>query len=95
MRGQKTLEIANAAEVEDALKAIGMGQSATGALRKCPDDYVLVMKDKDGATKGSIGLCTAETLAPEFFFTGRERKGISLADEAALRKMLKIPAPKR
>lgn len=91
---KKMLELTKAADVDAALKAIGMDQSPTGALRRCPDEFVLLMKDKDGQTKGSVGLCTAETLGPEFFATGVDRKGITLSDEAALRKLLKIPAPK-
>jgi predicted small lipoprotein YifL len=97
MDKKKHLTFSKAPEVEKVLGAIGLDQSAKGDLRKCPDDFVLIMKDKDDAEKGTVGICNAETLGPEFTPAGGERKGITIPDEAAFRKLLKLPkapAPK-
>jgi hypothetical protein len=90
----KKPEITKAADVDAVLKAIGLDQTAEGALRKCPDDLTLSLKDKDKKVKGMIGLCNAEGLGPEFWTEGGERKGIKVSDEAGLRKILKLAAPK-
>jgi hypothetical protein len=88
--GKKKLEITKAAEVEALLKAIGTEQIPSGPKRRCMDDWTVVMKDAAGAEKGSVGLCKVETLGPEFFAPSGERKGITLADEAALKKALHL-----
>lgn len=91
--GKKKTELAKAADVEAVLEAIGTDQTPSGVLRKCPDDWTLVMKDAAGVEKGSVGLCRAETLGPEFWAPKGERKGITLADEAGLKKVLKLEDP--
>lgn len=90
----KKPEITKAADVDAVLKAIGLDQTAEGALRKCPDDLTLSLKDKDKKVKGMVGLCNVEGLGPEFWTEGGERKGIKVSDEAGLRKVLKLAAPK-
>ncbi len=90
----KKPEITKAADVDAVLKAIGLDQSAEGVLRKCPDDLTLSLKDKDKKVKGMVGLCNVEGLGPEFWTEGGERKGIKVSDEAGLRKVLKLAAPK-
>ena len=89
-QGKKKLDFTKQADVDALLKAIGTDQVPSGPQRRCPDDWVIVMKDKEGKEQGNIGLCNAETLGPEFFSSKGDRKGITLADEAAVRKMLKI-----
>jgi hypothetical protein len=88
--GKKKAEITKAADVDALLKAIGTDQVPSGPLRRCPDDWVVVMKDASGAETGSVGLCKSETLGPEFWAPKGERKRITLADEAAVKKALKI-----
>jgi hypothetical protein len=93
MEKKKQRTISKAAEVEAVLKSINADQSAKGELRKCPDDFVLVFMDDSGAEKGEVGVCNAESLGPEFTPAGGERKGITIPDEAAFRKDLKLPKP--
>jgi hypothetical protein len=90
---KELLTISEPKEIEEVLEAINIGQSATGILRRCTDDFVLVMLDEAGTAKGEVGLCDAEMLGPEFTPAGGERKGITLADEEAFRKNLKLPKP--
>lgn len=93
-RGKATITMTKPADVDALLAAIGTEQVPVKApLRRCPDQWVLALKDKEGAVRGSVGLCTAETLAPEFSAPGVDRMPITLVDEASARKLLQIEAP--
>jgi hypothetical protein len=91
-KGKKKSDFKKAADVEAVLKAVGPDAQPAGELRKCPDDLELQMKAKDGKVKGHVGICNVEGLGAEFWTEG-DRKGFKVADEAALRKTLKLAAP--
>lgn len=92
--GKTKIELTRQADVAALLAAIGTDQVPSGVRRRCPDDVVVTMKDASGKETGNVGLCIAEALGPEFFTGAGDRKGITLADEAAVRKALKLEAPK-
>jgi hypothetical protein len=92
--GQKKMEITKQAEVDALLAAIGADQVPSGVRRRCPDIVVVTMKDASGTEKGNVGICDVTNLGPEFFTgAGNDRKGITLADEATVRKILKLEVP--
>lgn len=92
--GKESKRLTTQADVDALLASIGTDQIPVKApLRRCPDQWVIALRDAQGATKGSVGLCTAETLAPELFAPGVNRMPIALADEATLRRLLSIEAP--
>lgn len=88
--GKKKHDIAKAADVDAFLEAVGTDQSPSGDRRRCADDFVAVLKDKDGTEKGSIGVCRGDSLGAELWAPGVERRGFTVADEAAFKKALKM-----
>lgn len=89
--GEIAKSIDKQADVDALLAAIGQDQVPNGPLRRCPDIVVLALKDDQGTDKGKVGICSFNSIGPEFFTgDGSDRKGIKLADEAAFRKALGI-----